>query len=99
MASTATIQIFGSLEAAYAHFNHSLFDGQLPEVVFALSNKGRSVEGYFLPNKFSGRSEKAVRDEIALNPLLSADPYDTFRFCAGRFARTTFCNRRLSRGD
>jgi hypothetical protein len=69
MASTATIQIFGSLEAAYAHFNHSLFDGQLPEVVFALSNKGRSVEGYFLPNKFSGRSEKAVRDEIALNPL------------------------------
>jgi SprT-like family protein len=62
-----TLAEYGGLQAAYDHLNKELFGGELPDVMLTLQRKNRSG-GYFAPDRFSGRSGKFVRHELALNP-------------------------------
>jgi hypothetical protein len=48
-------------------FNGELFAGSLPQVLVTLQRHANS-RGYFSPERFKGRVEKASVHELALNP-------------------------------
>jgi hypothetical protein len=52
---------------AYDHFNAALFDGKLPDCFLTYQRRANS-DGYFSPDRFSGRVAKLARHELALNP-------------------------------
>jgi hypothetical protein len=56
-----------SFQRAYDHFNTTLFDDELPQVLITLQRKGRSY-GYLAPERFMGRQEAQAVHELALNP-------------------------------
>jgi predicted RNA-binding Zn-ribbon protein involved in translation (DUF1610 family) len=59
---------YGSLQAAYDHFNKTLFKGMLPNVLITMQRRSRSY-GYFLHDGFADRQNKAgSAHEVALNP-------------------------------
>lgn len=65
-----TEETYGELQAAFDHFNATLFDNQLPGCLITLQRDSRS-DGYFVPERFvNAQGEKT--DEIALNPTFFA---------------------------
>lgn len=63
-----TDEAYGELQAAYDHFNRTLFDGRLPPCVITLQRKGRHTFGYYAPSRF-GKISGEIADEIAMNPM------------------------------
>lgn len=67
---TPTEQTYGDLQAAYDHFNATLFGGELPPCLITLQRKGFRVMGYYSPRRFIHRTESDRKtDEIAMSPL------------------------------
>jgi predicted SprT family Zn-dependent metalloprotease len=58
---------YGGLQEAYDHFNRELFEGALPDVFITYQRKAHSA-GYFSAERFSGRTGKFAKHELALNP-------------------------------
>jgi SprT-like family len=58
---------YRAFQEAYDFFNTELFEDSLPNVLVTLQRHAHSL-GYFAPERFSGRTEKAVVHELALNP-------------------------------
>ncbi|OLB72055.1 MAG: hypothetical protein AUI16_21470 [Alphaproteobacteria bacterium 13_2_20CM_2_64_7] len=58
---------YGGLQEAYDFFNRELFDGKLPDVFITYQRKANSM-GYFSADRFSGRTAKFAKHELALNP-------------------------------
>ncbi|WP_225776419.1 SprT-like domain-containing protein [Pseudomonas sp. Marseille-Q5115] len=63
---TPTIEVYTDLQRAFAHFNATLFDDELPACMITLQREKRTM-GYFSPQRFARRSGEMV-DEIAMNP-------------------------------
>jgi hypothetical protein len=60
-----------ALEAAYAHFNQRLFDGELPPVLLNLSRSPKkSVLGFFAPNAWTSAKERGSEPlcELSITP-------------------------------
>jgi SprT-like family len=59
---------YGAFQEAYDFLNAELFGSSLPPVLVTLQRHAK-VQGYFSPERFSGRNEaKATANELALNP-------------------------------
>jgi predicted SprT family Zn-dependent metalloprotease len=58
---------YGGLQEAFDHFNATLFEAALPDVLITYQRKASSA-GYFSPNRFSGRVGEFAKHELALNP-------------------------------
>lgn len=58
---------YEGLQEAYDHFNVALFDGALPDCFITYQRKANSY-GYFAADRFSGRTGKFAKHELALNP-------------------------------
>lgn len=67
MNTTPTTALYSALQQAYEHFNHTLFDQQLPEVLFT-TQRNHGVMGYFAPDRW-GASNGHRCHEIAINPM------------------------------
>ena len=50
---------YGAFQEAYDFFNTQLFAGSLPRVLVTLQRHAKA-RGYFSPDRFSGRTEKAA---------------------------------------
>jgi hypothetical protein len=55
------------LQEAYDFFNAELFSGSLPHVLVTLQRHAKA-QGYFSPDRFTARTEKAAAHELAMNP-------------------------------
>lgn len=66
MMQQPTSELYGALQAAYEHFNSSLFDGKLPQVIFT-AQRQKGVMGYFSPERWVSKHGKTCH-EIAINP-------------------------------
>jgi SprT-like family protein len=62
-----TLQEYQGFQKAYDFFNRELFAGSLPQVLVTLQRHA-NTRGYFSPERFKGRVEKAAVHELALNP-------------------------------
>jgi hypothetical protein len=62
-----TLTEYQGFQDAYDFFNRELFEGSLPQVLVTLQRHA-NTRGYFSPERFSGRVNKAVVHELALNP-------------------------------
>jgi hypothetical protein len=62
-----TLKEYQGFQKAYDFFNRELFAGGLPQVLVTLQRHANS-RGYFSPQRFKGRVEKASVHELALNP-------------------------------
>jgi ribosomal protein S27AE len=62
-----TLKEYQGFQRAYDFFNRELFAGSLPQVLVTLQRHA-NTRGYFSPERFKGRVEKAVVHELALNP-------------------------------
>lgn len=62
-----TLKEYQGFQKAYDFFNRELFAGSLPQVLVTLQRHANS-RGYFSPQRFKGRVEKASVHELALNP-------------------------------
>jgi predicted SprT family Zn-dependent metalloprotease len=58
---------YRAFQEAYDFFNAELFAGSLPHVLVTLQRHA-NARGYFSPERFTGRIEKAAVHELALNP-------------------------------
>jgi predicted SprT family Zn-dependent metalloprotease len=58
---------YRAFQDAYDFFNKELFAGTLPHVLVTLQRHAKA-RGYFSPERFTGRTEKAAVHELALNP-------------------------------
>jgi hypothetical protein len=58
---------YSELDRAYDFFNARLFGGELPPVLITLQRHA-GAKGYFSPQRFNGRRNKAHAHELALNP-------------------------------
>jgi SprT-like family len=68
MTNAPTHKTYTSLDAAYDHFNRTLFAGQLPACLITMQRK-HGAYGYFSGNRFASLDNPAeITDEIALNP-------------------------------
>lgn len=65
-----TRELYQALEEAYNHFNESLFDGQLPNVIFTFQRK-RGIMGFFSPDRWRN-AEGGMCNEISINPSFLA---------------------------
>lgn len=63
---TPTDELYAPLQQAFTHFNSSLFEEELPSVIFTTQRK-KSVMGYFAPDRWASKSGKRCH-EIAINP-------------------------------
>jgi hypothetical protein len=63
---TPTEAEYTGMQRAFDHLNVELFGGMLP-VVFLTYRARANSAGYFAPDRFTGRVDKAGRHEIALN--------------------------------
>lgn len=61
-----TQQIYDELQAAYDHFNKTLFDNALPDCLITLQRERRTF-GYYCRDRFVNQ-DGTVTDEIAMNP-------------------------------
>jgi predicted SprT family Zn-dependent metalloprotease len=64
---TITQAQYRSFQQAYDFFNAELFASTLPHVLVTLQRHAKTY-GYFAPERFTGRIEKGVVHELALNP-------------------------------
>jgi len=62
-----TEELYQALQVAYAHFNRTLFDEELPNVIFTVQRQ-KSTLGYFAPDRWSSLSGDRCH-EIAINPV------------------------------
>jgi predicted SprT family Zn-dependent metalloprotease len=62
-----TLQEYQGFQKAYDFFNRELFADSLPQVLVTLQRHA-NTRGYFSPQRFKGRVEKASVHELALNP-------------------------------
>jgi hypothetical protein len=62
-----TRQEYKSFAEARDWFNRHLFAGELDDCYITLQRRAQT-RGYYSPERFEGRSEPALTDEIALNP-------------------------------
>jgi ribosomal protein S27AE len=62
-----TLNEYQGFQRAYDFFNRELFADSLPQVLVTLQRHANS-RGYFSPQRFKGRVEKASVHELALNP-------------------------------
>lgn len=68
-----TERTYGSLSAAYDHFNRTLFAGELPPCLITVQ-RHKGAYGYFSGERFASVGDpEEVTDEIALNPTHFAD--------------------------
>ena len=63
---TPTAETYNGLQAAFDHFNKTLFDQRLPPVMFTLTRR-TGANGYFHAEQFKHRDGDQTH-EIALNP-------------------------------
>ncbi|OUR97523.1 hypothetical protein A9Q81_12620 [Gammaproteobacteria bacterium 42_54_T18] len=66
-----TSELYESLQKAFDHFNRSLFQGKLPNVIFTVQRK-KGVMGYFAPDRWGNLGGKRCH-EIAINPSYIAN--------------------------
>lgn len=67
-ATNPTGRTYASLEAAYNHFNATLFHGELPPCLITVQRHSGSY-GYFSGQRFASTADpRDITDEIALNP-------------------------------
>lgn len=59
-------ELYGALQQMYEHFNKSLFDSRLPQVIFT-AQRQKGTMGYFSPNRWVSKQGKTCH-EIAINP-------------------------------
>jgi hypothetical protein len=73
-----TQQTYEVLDAAFKHFNDTLFGGALPDCLVTLQRQA-NTQGYFSPDKLVALDGDARLDEIALNPAFfkQSTPRDT----------------------
>src|SRR5262245_5309510 len=62
-----TLREYQGFQKAYDFLNRELFAGSLPQVLVTLQRHA-NTRGYFSPERFSGRVDKAAVHELALNP-------------------------------
>jgi len=62
-----TLKEYQGFQRAYDFFNREFFAGSLPQVLVTLQRHA-NTRGYFSPERFHGRIDKAVVHELALNP-------------------------------
>jgi predicted SprT family Zn-dependent metalloprotease len=73
MNTAPTKRTYSSLDAAYDHFNKTLFSGQLPPCLITMQ-RHKGAYGYFSGNRFANRDNlDEITDEIALNPAHFAE--------------------------
>lgn len=60
------VALYQAIETAYQHFNVSLFNGELPAVLFTVQRQTGTL-GYFVPDRWSSPSGQLCH-EIAINP-------------------------------
>src|ERR1700674_2008117 len=58
---------YRAFQEAYDFFNAELFAGSLPHVLVTLQRHANAL-GYFSPDRFTARTEKAAAHELAMNP-------------------------------
>jgi len=58
---------YRAFQEAYDFFNADLFAGSLPHVLVTLQRHAKAL-GYFSPDRFTARTEKAAAHELAMNP-------------------------------
>lgn len=61
-----TAALYNALDMAYAHYNRTLFQDSLPNVIFT-NQRQKGVLGYFAPNRWASLSGQNCH-EIAINP-------------------------------
>lgn len=66
MTHSPTNQMYSSLQCAYDHFNQSLFEGRLPEVLIVLQRKAKTM-GYVSYGRWRNGAGNFT-DELAVNP-------------------------------
>ena len=66
-----TTELYASLEDAYNFFNHKLFAGDLPTVIFTVQRQ-KGVMGYFAPDRWGNLLGNRCH-EIAINPSYIAN--------------------------
>jgi len=66
-----TQDTYDGFQQAYEHYNHALFEGQLPNCLITLQRKGRTM-GYYCRKRFI-RDDGKYCDEIAMNPVYFKD--------------------------
>lgn len=66
-----TKELYQSLQIAYDFFNKSLFENQLPEVIFTVQRKSGTM-GFFAPKRWGNLSGQECH-EIAMNPSYVAN--------------------------
>lgn len=67
-----TARNYGSLNAAYEHFNRTLFAGELPPCLITLT-RHHGAYGYFCGDRMASLDDGTNCDEIALNPMYFLD--------------------------
>jgi hypothetical protein len=58
---------YRAFQEAYDFLNAELFGASLPHVLVTLQRHAKA-RGYFSPERFTGRTEKAAAHELAMNP-------------------------------
>jgi len=62
-----TKRTYATLQAAWRHFNRTLFSNRLPPCLVVLQRRANAY-GYFAHQRFEHRANQTTTDEIALNP-------------------------------
>ena len=62
-----TEETYIQLQTGYNYINNELCDNKLPNCLITLQRRGRTY-GYYVPKRFTRRSDARRTDEIALNP-------------------------------
>lgn len=76
MKKVAVSQVeYSTFQTAYDFFNAELFNNALPHVLITLQRRA-GARGYFSPNRFHGRAQKATTHELAMNPDTFTDRTD-----------------------
>jgi predicted SprT family Zn-dependent metalloprotease len=70
-----TMHEYGELQAAYEHFNKTLFDSGLVDLFITYQRRAHT-RGYFSANRFAGRQIALGKHELALNPDTFVDRSD-----------------------
>jgi hypothetical protein len=79
---TPSAQMYVPLLEAFNHLNDELFGGELPDCLVTIRAKGRT-QGFYHAKRFAALRDKAVADEIAMNPAFF--PTHPSREIAGSF--------------
>jgi predicted SprT family Zn-dependent metalloprotease len=70
-----TAGTYSTFNEAFAHFNETLFGGELPDVLITMQRR-KSSRGFFAAHRFAHRRGSEILDEIALNPAAMQDRTD-----------------------